>query len=640
MTSIPVVQVHPTPKRPAKMASSQSLNYLLNFTLPPRQTRPLTNLPRRSRKTGAQQGVWNKERFVNAQYRFVMNPTGDYTVHFADPDIFFQWNDILQVIIPRSSALASAASSRDLSFQDESNTICPICLSSPIAPRMTKCGHVYCFPCILHYLGMSDNKWARCPICFDSVNEKQLKSVKWDDGPIYEDDDTSAPVSSSSSSHIDDDGRTALHTGSTMRMRLMQRPQITTLALPRSKSWPSDVLPPHQAPFHFLPDVFSFAKFMLATPAYLNSDLSRDLDELATERRVLSSMNDDLGISFVDGAEQKVKNQLAKVFTLDSSSLKEKIDKALRDQRELEERFAFHEGRRNADGNPQLPPSEVPEEFLALKSGGTIISNIPPESGDTLRSIPAQARNLPKHRRNVNPPPPSTSTYYYYQAASGLPIFLHPLDIKILLSHFHSYPSFPDTITIRVESFSESTVNDDLRKRCKYLGHIPEGADVVFIEADLEGVVGAEGLKNFEGGLKLRTSRRKEKGRKDDRARARAEEQEREKGMRTVVTRDEVFFPSSPLVPDSPAEDHAPLPNEPVRPQMAGAWGARSFASALHSTPASHARQPTPQPREVDEWDMDEAWHELDRNAGGGRKKRGNRRLVVLGSGAAGGRRR
>lgn len=26
--------------------------------------------------------------FVNAQYRFVMNPLGDYTVHFADPDMF------------------------------------------------------------------------------------------------------------------------------------------------------------------------------------------------------------------------------------------------------------------------------------------------------------------------------------------------------------------------------------------------------------------------------------------------------------------------------------------------------------------------------------------------------------------------
>lgn len=90
-----------TPKRPAKMASSQSLNHLLNFTLPPRQT---PAVPRRSRKYGTQHGVWNKESaysnplynllslccegFVNAQYRFVMNPTGDYTVHFADPDMY------------------------------------------------------------------------------------------------------------------------------------------------------------------------------------------------------------------------------------------------------------------------------------------------------------------------------------------------------------------------------------------------------------------------------------------------------------------------------------------------------------------------------------------------------------------------
>ena len=61
-----------------------NLNELLNFTLPPRELRSST-FPRRSRRAGIH--VWNKERFVNAQYRFVMDPTGDYTVHFADPDM-------------------------------------------------------------------------------------------------------------------------------------------------------------------------------------------------------------------------------------------------------------------------------------------------------------------------------------------------------------------------------------------------------------------------------------------------------------------------------------------------------------------------------------------------------------------------
>jgi len=32
-------------------------------------------------------GIFGLPGFVNAQYRFVMNPTGDYTVHFADPDM-------------------------------------------------------------------------------------------------------------------------------------------------------------------------------------------------------------------------------------------------------------------------------------------------------------------------------------------------------------------------------------------------------------------------------------------------------------------------------------------------------------------------------------------------------------------------
>ena len=92
-------------KRSNSKASSQSLNHLLNFTLPPRQSHNFLSIPRRARKTGHHHGVWNKERksaheihlsspfssprvgFVNAQYRFVMNPTGDYTVHFADPDM-------------------------------------------------------------------------------------------------------------------------------------------------------------------------------------------------------------------------------------------------------------------------------------------------------------------------------------------------------------------------------------------------------------------------------------------------------------------------------------------------------------------------------------------------------------------------
>lgn len=48
-------------KRSSK-PSAQSLNHLLNFTLPPRQTHYNQGIPRRARKTGGHHNVWNKER--------------------------------------------------------------------------------------------------------------------------------------------------------------------------------------------------------------------------------------------------------------------------------------------------------------------------------------------------------------------------------------------------------------------------------------------------------------------------------------------------------------------------------------------------------------------------------------------------
>ncbi len=481
---------------------------------------------------------------------------------------------------------------------------------------------------------MSDNKWARCPICFDSVNEKQLKCVKWYDAPTTQEDEEPTPLVAETGSVV-----TAPKAGSILRMRLIQRPQITTLALPRSSTWPSDLIPPHQAPFHLLPDVFVFSKFMLATPSYLIADLTKDLDDLAAERRVLAGLRDTLAMSFVDGADQKIRHEIAKVAALDSRQLQEQIEKAMRDLHELE-------GRIDNSQRRQEPVAEVvedvPTEFLALKAQGISTSA---RSSPAPTPPPTGVRNTPKHRKNLNPPPPSTNTYFYYQAASGLLVFLHPLDIKILLSRFGSYSSFPDSISVRVEAYSEGTVNDDLRKRCKYLAHLPEGADVVFIEADVSDVVGSEGMKNFENALKTRSARRKEKERKEDRAKARAEEKEREKerAVSTPSAASQAAAAVQILPSDAPAESDVSESFPSAIPQAVnqastGAWGTRSFASALH-TPASQPR-PAPATRGEDDDYWDEiAWHELERSVNsGGKKKRGATKLV-LGSGGSGRRR-
>ena len=466
-------------------------------------------------------------------------------------------------------------------------------------------------------------------MCFDSVSEKHLKAVKWLDEPsaIGDEEERAAESSSSTAAREPD----VFRPGSTLRMRLMQRPQITTLALPRSATWPSDLMPPHQAPFHFLPDVFEFAKFMLATPDQLMADLSQDLEEVAAERRTLLSLKDELALIFVDIAEEKLRHQLAKAAALESGSLKGAIEKVVTTRQKLEHDRLRRTTPQRADNAPDNQ-EEAPDAFLTSR-------------GEPHGSSQIHGRN-PRQRRNVNPPPPSTQTYYYYQAASGLPIFLHPLDIRVLLSHFNSYPAFPDNITVRIEAHSEGTVNDDLRKRWKYLAHLPEGTDVVFIEADLEGVVGTEGLSSFENALKQRRARRKEKGKREDKAKAKAEEREKEKLAETfrhdTLTSQPYFEPRMSLAdfPSGPEVQTTPPP--PVSaPTPSGAWGNRSFASLLQSPTTSNPRprqqQQSSRTNEPDGYDSDVAWHELERMSNLGGRLR-NKKMVVLGG--SGGRRR
>ncbi|KAF8330792.1 uncharacterized protein EI90DRAFT_3145704 [Cantharellus anzutake] len=609
----------------SKRHSKQSLNHLLNFTLPPRVQHP-PPLPRRPRRS-VRQLSWNKEKFINAQYRFVVRPTGDYTVHFADPDIYFQWKDILQVIISRPASDGNGAGC-------DSAANCPICLSLPVAPRITRCGHVFCYPCILHYLETGDNtKWNRCPICFDPITSGQLKVVQW----------SYAPCSPPPAPHHK------------LTLRLMERPHNTTLALPRSSTWPSlpslEILPPHEAPFHFLPDVLNFSKFMLATPDQLVLDISRDIEDLDREAQLLLSYSDTLGISFVHRAREQCVAMLRDAQKMEEDgSLMQSIE---------EKRLLLREAQRTAEIRaPHAAVSSLTfverptPEHTQYQSPEALVS-----TGLAPILLPMNQGRSARQRRNVNPPPHSTPNYIFYQAATGANTFLHPLDTRILLSHFGTHAAFPNEITVGVASSSESTVDDDLRRRCRYLGHLAEGADVVFIEADLEAVVGLESLKPFENVLKIRLSRRK-----DPRIKAEGKEMAKlmdilsvsqsqvllhDRGDERQITDESQDGDGDEGYSDGNVDFNVESGASVAHPPQAaisttGAWGARSFASAAHSGVASIGQTINP-PRSrlarnepPTDWNYDEAWHDLEEAQLNGKRGR-SKKLILLGGG--GGRR-
>ncbi|KAJ1029133.1 hypothetical protein NDA18_002761 [Ustilago nuda] len=598
----------------------QSMNHLLSFTLPPRSRPPLAGPARRSRR-GVAHTPFNKERYVNAQYRFLVKPTGDYTAYFADPDIYLNWADILQVVIPTSSALAGVGSSALILDQPREpaheGAACPICLSPPTAPRMTKCGHVFCYPCILHYLTLKDDhnsrptvptlqqptqKWRRCPICWDAVYARDLKAVRWWDAQaaareheakLQEQYDLER---ARHISELDEDGQQGLEEANSnkgapsltrshpdmLAMRLIERPNVTTLALPQSWTWPASeldhpLIAVHSAPWHFQPDVMGFAKFMLATPELLIESLDKDLQELDEEIGVLKSFGTDAsGLHFVALAQNKVKDQMQKVRDeLDLPIVRSIVGQARNDLKDHEAALSGQlqrtdlsrrqRKRMERSQTDEEPESTAPlrestkaesaaarddapeaalgaEKFPVLRAqlqGGMMV-HASADGGSTTRKEDASEEpaagsthkitspRQPKARKNVNPPQPKSSSYVFFQAASGQSIFLHPLDTKILLSHYGAYAKLPRNLAVKVAGADEGSMNEELRRRCKYLNHIPMAADVVFIEVDWEGMqlIDKATLRPYEQALRQRRDRRRDKERREDRAKIRAEEAE------------------------------------------------------------------------------------------------------------------
>lgn len=96
---------------------------------------------------------------LSPYYRYSVIP-GDYHIYHSDPSKPLDWDIIKKVHI-----LA------------DSESKCPICLeNSLLAARANKCGHYYCWPCIIRYLWLAQGA-KKCPVCNDSLRAVDLRPV-------------------------------------------------------------------------------------------------------------------------------------------------------------------------------------------------------------------------------------------------------------------------------------------------------------------------------------------------------------------------------------------------------------------------------------------------------------------------------
>lgn len=486
-----------------------------------------------------------------------MKPTYDCVAQIADADAPLPWADIEQVVLCSTSDLPGA----------QSDTNCPICLSAPSAPRITRCGHVYCYACILHYLivadegarprGVLSHKHSkRCPICWDEVHARDLKAVHW----------IEARQAAADFTHAYEAARGVEATErvrDTITLRLVERPHGTTLALPRSATWPSAARA--EGIYCFQPDALTFARVVLATPEFLIASLERDVAEVDAELVSLQQYApDELSVEFLRVARQNLGEQMA---------------------------------RAHAQRAAPLPRIEAARAAVAGA----------PDAPDA----PADA-------------------YYFYQAASGQNIFVHPLDVKVLLAHYGAYARFPDTLQVAIQHAEEGTMDETLRRKCKYIAHLPMSSDVTFLEIDwartaacFAATQGTVDWKPFEGMLKQRWKRHHEKDTREERARAKAEKQSAASARATdagpawpapdaalsfresAMVGAEMYFPRHPGADEEALAQNVPLPSVPA-PKPATqktVWGTPAAPSAAGDAGG-------------DTRHMDDAWKALEQAHG------------------------
>lgn len=194
------------------------------------------------------------------------------------------------------------------------------------------------------------------------------------------------------------------------------------------------------------------------------------------------------------------------------------------------------------------------------------------EEGDwpqrAIRAINTAKEKLRDQKQEVESVPASTTLkskhhakqkFHFYNAPPHL--YLSPLDIRILKTKFGDFSDFPSTLLPRVEHISTGHVVDDaMRKRAKYLAHLPQGCVVSFLECDWTDIVSPEILETFSNDLERRRKLHRDKAAQEERERIQAERLEAAAIGRTTRRHfDNVNGDSFEPTPVMNSEDFQPL---------------------------------------------------------------------------------
>jgi hypothetical protein len=346
----------------------------------------------------------------------------------------------------------------------------------------------------------------KCPICEDTIYTTETKPVRW-----YSGQEAEQP-----------------REGGDVVLRLVKRAAGSTLALPRDGA--ATLSPGEDVPWYFAAEALDYARIMKGTEEYMNLQFENDIEALQIQEQHDSLMFPEdtaewtrKAIRMINDSKEKIKGiggpPATALEPVQPKSERPPIEFSIPD--DVPEMYAIQHATSSGQSlSTNIAAGNTSENGTAAQTGSIQELEAKAASQTILTSVAPTTQTRPR-----GPSIQTPNEYFFYQAL--LHYYLSPLDIRILREAFGTFSSFPATILPRVERVSTGhIVDDELRKRTKYLSHLPYGCEVNFLECDWTDTVAPEVLEKFQPEIERRRKRNEDKEAMEEKARVNAEKEE------------------------------------------------------------------------------------------------------------------
>ncbi|XP_067205142.1 E3 ubiquitin-protein ligase RNF10 isoform X2 [Linepithema humile] len=462
-----------------------------------------------------QRHKYNKEQFVQARCQFVVTANGDYSLHLTNPDILVDWKLVEQI-----------------KFHNSENLSCPICLYPLVAGKITRCGHVFCWPCILCHLHYREEMGTyTCPICYGYIHKNDLKSV--------------IGIT-----------RYAFNLGDTVKLRLMRREKNSLFTTPVE----SAIRPP--------------TRFL---------SVSENADNQIFSKLLLASGKDIVNI--IEGERSELELELK-----DNPDMAPYIKQAFNELLKREEKLLCQDGlSKDTPPTESLTEKEISEE---TSQGSEVDSDV---CKDNTKSLAKQSSTDSVSSDSQSTSSPSKFSYFY-QAEDGQHTYLHVANVKMLEMQYGSLEHCPPMITGKLLEKEASIFTQDLRRRLRYLCHLPLNCPFELAEIELKPpLVSEEVLRVFQEQLNLRKKHREQKKREESKMEQKSiEKANRQIGIYSTPKLNIGSFQHFPqLQPELLSNEYALPPSESATTSIASSPPLSAFEEITTKQEIDNSREHT-----------------------------------------------